>query len=87
MYTIAGFVPSALHTVTLGFAEMHQPNCGIGKRVFNIVANDVQVVSNLDVFSVAGCKRGFTSTHTVTANEFVPVRENPFTSFIHIVEN
>jgi Malectin domain len=93
-YTIAGFAPSVLHTVTLGFAETYQPNCGTGKRVFNVVANDVQVVSNLDVFSVAGCKRGFTSTHTVTANEFgeieikfVPVRENPFISFIHIVES
>jgi Malectin domain len=78
----------------LGFAEMYMPNCATGKRVFNILANDEEVASNLDVFSKAGCRRGYISTHTVTADalgeidiKFVPVRENPFVSFIHIVQN
>jgi Malectin domain len=94
MYTIAGFEPNKMHTVTLGFAEMYLPNCVKGKRVFNILANDEEVASNLDIFSKAGCRQGYTSTHVVTSDsvgeidiKFVPVRENPFVSFIHIVQN
>jgi Malectin domain len=94
MYTIAGFEPNMKHTVTLGFAEMYLPNCATGKRVFNILANDEEVASNFDVFSKAGCRQGYISIHVVTADalgeidiKFVPVRENPFVSFIHIVQN
>lgn len=42
------------YTVTLGFLEPSAT--AVGKRVFNVAANGVNQITNLDVFSVAGAK-------------------------------
>jgi Malectin domain len=90
-YTISGFTPGSAQSITLGFAETYQPNCGTGKRVFSVVANGATLWSNLDIFAIAGCKAPYVATKTATANAlgsieltFVSNRENPFVSFIDI---
>jgi Malectin domain len=90
-YTISGFAAGASYAVTLGFAEIWEPNCAKGKRIFEVLANGSLIVSNLDVFAVAGCKKAYTTTKTVAANasgkielKFVAVAENPFVSFIDV---
>jgi Malectin domain len=90
-YTISGFTPGSTQSITLGFAETYQPNCGTGKRVFSVVANGATLRSNLDIYAIAGCKTPYTATKIATANAlgnieltFVSNRENPFVSFIDI---
>jgi hypothetical protein len=90
-YTISGFTPGSNQAIALGFAETYQRNCGVGKRVFSVVANGVTLWSNLDIFAVAGCKAPYVATKTATANAlgkieltFVSNRQNPFVSFIDI---
>ena len=77
----------------MGFAETYGPNCAAGKRVFHILANGANWLSNVDVFVGAGaCHRAYTPTKPMTADAsgniaitLVPVKENPFVSFINIV--
>lgn len=51
-YTIAGFPAGSSHTVRLHFAETFWT--AAGKRSFNVSINGVQVLTNLDIFAVAG---------------------------------
>jgi Malectin domain len=90
-YTISGFTPGSNQTITLGFSETHLPNCGTGRRIFSVVANGATFLSNLDIFTMVGCRAPHVMTRTARVNTlgqivlaFVPNRQNPFVSFIDI---
>ena len=53
-YTIPGFVPSSSHTVRLHFAETYFATTG--SRVFNASINGVEVLTNFDIYKMAGAK-------------------------------
>jgi len=42
--------------VRLGFAEVHTPNCEVGKRVMDIHVNGQEFATDLDVHRQAGCE-------------------------------
>jgi len=91
-YIITGFAPNASHTVTIGFAENYDANCGTGKRIFDILVNKEAFEIGLDVYGrVGGCYIALVETHTFLADpdgsfviDFLPVVENPMVSFIAI---
>jgi Malectin domain len=92
-YSISGFTAGKQHSVTLGFAEISQPSCATGKRQFNILANGITVISNLDVFAIVGCMKAHTTNFTTVASaagkidlnfKTVPTRGVPFVSFIDV---
>jgi hypothetical protein len=67
-YNIAGFAPESANTVTLGFAETYTPFCQKNHRLFNVLANNSPLVSNLDMYVMAGgCNKAYTPTYTVSA--------------------
>src|SRR5579875_670878 len=51
-YTIPGLTAGGAYTVRLHFAEEYWT--AAGKRVFNVVINGVQVLTNFDIFATAG---------------------------------
>jgi hypothetical protein len=51
-YTVPGLTPGGAYTVRLHFAEIYFK--GAGQRVFNVSINGVPVLTNFDVFAVAG---------------------------------
>lgn len=53
-YTISGFSPGSSHTVRLHFAETYFSTAG--SRTFNVSINGTQVLTNFDIFAVAGAK-------------------------------
>jgi N-acetylneuraminic acid mutarotase len=55
-YTIGNLTPANKFRVTIGFSEIYDQNCLVGKRVFDILINNIIVKSNLDVFASAGCR-------------------------------
>jgi hypothetical protein len=67
-YTFDGFVPARLYRVSLGFAEVWEPNCANGKRVMSILVNGNLYVNNLDVFKEAGCGGALVKTYVVAAD-------------------
>lgn len=54
-YLITELEAEAAYDLSLGFAEVWQNNCDIGKRVMTIKVNNVVMKDNLDVFREAGC--------------------------------
>jgi hypothetical protein len=67
-YNIKGFAPGSANKVTLGFAETYTPFCQKNQRLFNVLANNSPLVSNLDTYVMAGgCNKAYTPTYTVTA--------------------
>jgi Malectin domain len=64
-YIATGFARGASHALTLGYAETHPLNCGVGKRVFGISANGSLLVPIPDVFANVSCKK---ATFTVVAD-------------------
>jgi hypothetical protein len=66
-YTIGGFTAGSSHTVRLHFAETFFSTAG--SRTFNVSINGTQVLSNFDIFAVAGAKnRALIEQFTVNAN-------------------
>ena len=61
-YAFAGLTPNAAYTARLHFAEIHWP--AAGKRVFNVLINGAQVLTNFDIYASCGgataCLRDFT---------------------------
>lgn len=53
-YTIPNFTPGSSHTVRLHFAETFFSTAG--SRTFNVSINGTQVLTNFDIFAVAGAK-------------------------------
>jgi len=51
-YILTGLVADAPYTVNLHFAESYWT--GIGERIFNVLLNGTQVLTDLDVFKTAG---------------------------------
>jgi len=51
-YTIPGLTAGASYTVNLHFAEIYWN--AAGKRLFNVLINGTQVLTNFDVFAAAG---------------------------------
>jgi trimeric autotransporter adhesin len=65
-YTIPGLVAGSTHTVLLHFAEFYWT--AAGKRVFNVAINGTTVLSNFDIYAVAGAKKAVVEQFTATAN-------------------
>lgn len=67
-YEIEGeFSADRKYQVTLGFAEIYQPNCDVGRRRFDVHVNGEVFVEELDVFEQVGCE-----TALVLRKEFSP---------------
>jgi len=90
-YTIPGLAAGASYTVRLDFAEIYWNAAGL--RSFNVLINGVQVLTNFDIFAVAGGKdvavvRQFTavadSSGRVTI-QFVTVVDNAKLSGLEIL--
>ena len=73
-YTLAGFTPGSSHAIRLHFAETYFS--AAGSRTFNVSINGTQVLTNFDVFAVAGAKNKavieqFTENASSTGNYVV----------------
>ena len=65
-YTIPGMVAGSQHTVLLHFAEFYWT--AAGKRVFNVAINGTTVLSNFDIYALAGANKALVEQFTATAN-------------------
>jgi hypothetical protein len=81
-YTIPGLTAGASYTVQLDFAEEYWT--GAGDRLFNVLINGNQVLTNFDIFATAGGEyiavdEPFTATASSTGAitiQFVSVKDN-----------
>jgi Malectin domain/Putative Ig domain len=81
-YTIPGLTAGASYTVRLHFAEEYWTTAG--SRIFNVVINGTQVLTNFDIFATAGGEyiaviEPFTATASSTGTitiQFVTVKDN-----------
>lgn len=92
-YKIDSLDKSKMYSVELGFAELYDPNCVVGKRIFDIRLNGNTVGRNVDVFAAKGCRTAHTMNYDIQPNsdqaieiEFIKRDENPMVSFIRIQE-
>lgn len=90
-YNIGGFDRLKTYTVTFGFAELYEPACKVGGRVFDIKVNGSIVKSNVDVFAATGCEKAYTVSYDLLSSQtgsfeirFIKRRQNPMVSFIDI---
>jgi len=91
-YVLGGFYPLSFHEVRLGFAEVWQDNCEIGKRIMTIEINGEVVASDMDVFQEAGgCFVALMKRYTVAANaqgkfeiSFTSSVEYPMVSLVEV---
>ncbi len=65
-YTIPGLTANASYTVILHWAELSFQTAGA--RVFNVAINGNSVLSNFDVYALAGYKKALSRAFNVTAN-------------------
>jgi hypothetical protein len=65
-YMIPGLASGAQYTVLLHFAETYFT--AAGERVFNVAINGTTVLSNFDIFAIAGGNTALVETFTATAN-------------------
>jgi hypothetical protein len=90
-YTIPHLNPGVAYTVRLDFAEIYWN--GPGMRLFNVNIGGNQVLTNFDVFAVAGGKykavaESFTAVADANGNitiQFITVRDNAMVSGIEIL--
>jgi hypothetical protein len=90
-YTIPGFTAGASYTVRLHFAEEYWTTAG--SRVFNVLINGTQVLTNFDIFATAGGEykavvEQFTATASSTGTitiQFVTVKDNAQVNGIEIL--
>jgi len=90
-YTVPGYTSGSSHSVTLYFVENYVT--GTGQREFNVLINGTQVLTNYDVYAVAGGQyKAVQKSFNATANssgqiviEFSPgAIQNPMVSGIAI---
>jgi hypothetical protein len=88
-YTIAGLV-NGTYTVNVGFYECSYV---AGQRVFNVVLQGQQVLTNFDIFKAAGGKNianiqtfAATVTDGSLVLSFVHVKQNPVLSSIELIQ-
>jgi hypothetical protein len=65
-YTFNGLTANASYTVRLHFAEIYFNSAG--QRVFNVSINGSKVLSNFDIYAVAGANTAYVRDFTATAN-------------------
>ena len=89
-YTIPGLTAGASYTVRLHFAEEYWTTAG--SRIFNVLINGTQVLTNFDIFATAGGEyiaviEPFTATASSTGTvtiQFVTVKDNAQVNGIEI---
>ncbi len=89
-YTIPGLTPGGSYTVRLHFAEEYWTTAG--SRIFNVLINGTQVLTNFDIFATAGGEyiaviEPFTATASSTGTitiQFVAVKDNAQVNGIEI---
>ncbi len=90
-YTIPGLNAGASYTVRLHFAEFYWTM--VGQRVFNVLINQNQVLTNFDIIAAAGAaNKAIVEQFTATANssgqiaiQYVTVKDNAKSSGIEII--
>ena len=65
-YTIPGLSAGAQYSVLLHFAEFYWT--AAGSRVFNVAINGTSVLSNFDIYALAGANKALVEQFTATAN-------------------
>jgi len=89
-YTIPGLTAGAPYTVLLHWAELSFQ--AAGSRLFNVAINGTSVLSNFDVFAVAGFKQALGKAFSTTANSSGQIviaftrgtADNPFINGIQV---
>jgi endo-1,4-beta-xylanase len=89
-YTIPNLAAGSAQTVTLYFSENYVS--GTGQRLFNVSINGTTVLTNFDIYAVAGAQnRAIAQTFSTTANssgqvviQFTAVTQNPKISGITV---
>jgi hypothetical protein len=92
-YTIPGLTAGASYTVRLHFAEEYWTTAG--SRIFNVLINGTQVLTNFDIFATAGGEyigviKPFTATASSTGTvtiQFVTVKDNAQVNGIEVNPN
>ena len=89
-YTFPNLTPNAGYTVRLHFAELYHTSSG--SRLFNVNVNGVRVLTNLDIFALAGANqalvRDFAATATASgqvAVQYVGVKDYAKSSGIELL--
>jgi len=90
-YTIPGLTAGASYTVRLHFAEEYWTTAG--SRIFNVLINGAQVLTNFDIFATAGGEYiGVIEPFTITASstgtvtiQFVTVKDNAQVNGIEVL--
>ncbi|HEV8244178.1 MAG TPA: malectin domain-containing carbohydrate-binding protein, partial [Polyangiaceae bacterium] len=65
-YTVGGLTPNAAYTVRLHFAEIYWN--AVGQRRFNVSINGTQVLTNFDIFAIAGANKAVVRDFAANAN-------------------
>ena len=65
-YTIPGLSAATQYSVLLHFAEFYWT--AAGSRVFNVAINGTSVLSNFDIYALAGANKALVEQFTATAN-------------------
>ena len=65
-YTFPSLTPNAPYTVRLHFAEIYWTSTG--QRVFNVSINGTQVLTNFDIFALAGANKAVVQSFAANAN-------------------
>lgn len=88
-YTVGGLTAGANYVVRLHFAEIFYTYSGA--RVFNVVINGSQVITNLDIYATVGINKALVREFTVPASssgqlvvQYVGVVENPKASGLEV---
>lgn len=93
-YTFTGLEPLSITSVTLGFAEIYQPNCkkGDSARVLDVTVNNMPFLANFDVLNHVPCYTAHFEQGAFKADEsgqiviaFTSTVENAFVSMIEVV--
>ncbi|HEX4702723.1 MAG TPA: malectin domain-containing carbohydrate-binding protein, partial [Pseudonocardiaceae bacterium] len=92
-YSIPGSVPGATYTIRLHFAEEYWTTAG--SRVFNVLIDGTQVLTNFDIFATAGGEykavvEQFTEvapSNGVFTIQFAPVKDNAQVNGIEILSS
>jgi hypothetical protein len=89
-YTFGSLTPNASYTVRLHFAEIYFT--AAGSRLFNVVINGTQALTNFDIFATAGANKALVRDFTTQATsagqiaiQYVSVKDNAKSSGIEIL--
>lgn len=89
-YTIGGLTAGGSYTVRLHFAEIAFTSAGA--RIFNVAINSTRVLTNFDIFSVAGANTALVKEFAATANaqgqivvQYASVKDNAKSSGIEVI--